>query len=92
MAKGSIVNKKYQPSEDLAEFLGSGRPVKRGDVIKKVWDYASRHDLKTQKKYKTKNGMRNMGAIDPDEDLEPILGRKIVAAPEIMKLVSQHLD
>lgn len=83
----SIVNKKYYPSEDLEEFLDSGAKVTRGEVIKAIWEYADDEGLKTQKKYKG----RNMGAVKSDSVLRPIIGSGVVAAPEIMKRISDHL-
>lgn len=81
------VDKKYYPSEELEEFLGSGKKITRGQLIKEIWAYATDNDLKTTKKYKN----RNMGAIKSDSELAPIIGRGTISAPEIMKNIGVHL-
>lgn len=81
------VDKKYYPSEDLEELLGSSKKVTRGAALKAIWAYAKEEGLDTTKKYKS----RNMGAIKADYLLAPIIGKGIVAAPMIMKALSDHL-
>lgn len=88
MAKGAAVKKKYYPSEDLEEILGSNKPITRGAALKAIWEYADEEGLKTQKKYKG----RNMGAIKADSVLAPVIGSGVVAAPQIMKKLGEHLD
>lgn len=87
MAKGAAVKKKYYPSEDLEDLLGSDKAITRGDALKAIWAYAKEEGLTTQKKYKG----RNMGAIKADEMLKPIIGSGVVAAPQIMKNLGDHL-
>lgn len=81
------INDKYYPSEELEEVLGSGKKVTRGEAIKGIWAYAAEEGLKTQKKYKG----RNMGAIKSDAVLKPVIGSGVVAAPQIMKAIGDHL-
>lgn len=82
-----IASRKYEPSDDLADILGSSKKVTRGAALKGIWAYADEEGLKTQKKYKG----RNMGAIKADSLLSPVIGSGVVAAPMIMKKLGEHL-
>jgi chromatin remodeling complex protein RSC6 len=89
----SIVNKKYYPSDELADFLGSSRTVTRAEVIKAIWAYAKEADLQTKKKVKIKSGTsRNMAAVKADAELQPVLGRGTFSPGEIAKAISKHLE
>jgi chromatin remodeling complex protein RSC6 len=79
--------KKYYPSDELEEFLGSGSKVTRAQVVKEVWAYASEEDLKTTKKVKG----RNMAAVKADSVLAPIIGKGVRGLGDIAKGISDHL-
>jgi chromatin remodeling complex protein RSC6 len=82
MSKGSAINKKLQPSDDLAAFIGSSRPISRGGVMKKLWDYIKENDL--QDEYDKR-------VIHPDEALATLLGKRPLTMFEMTKKISKHL-
>lgn len=85
--KKGAAQKKYEASEELASLTGK-RKATRGEFLKRVWAYADDNGLKTQKKYKG----RNCAAIELDDELKDVFGRKkVITAPEIMKGLSGHL-
>jgi upstream activation factor subunit UAF30 len=74
--------KPLQPDETIAEIIGS-KPLPRGEVTKKVWDY-----IKT-------NGLQdtaNKRMINPDDKLGRVFGgKKPVSMFDMTKLVAKHL-
>ena len=74
--------KPVQPDEDLAKIVGS-KPLPRGELTKKLWDYIKKNKLQDEKK-KTQ--------INADENLKVIFGgKKSVTMFEMTKHVSGHV-
>ena len=74
--------KPVQPDEMLAKVVGS-KPVPRGELTKKLWDYIKKNKLQDAKK-------RTM--INADDALKVIFGgKKQVSMFEMTKLVSGHI-
>lgn len=74
-------HKTVQPSEELAAVIGD-KPMKRTDVVSKLWDYIKSHKLQN-----ADDGRQ----IDADDKLAKVFGKKSVTMFEMNKLVSQHL-
>lgn len=78
MAKG--INKKYETSEELADFLGHTKAVKRPEVTKAVWAYAKQNDLQDGQ------------YIEIDHELSFLTNKKrIHGIKDLQKLISPHL-
>lgn len=75
----SVVNKKYELSDDMADFMRADRTT-RGEIMKKTWAYARKHDLKDER-----------GFIHPDDVLSVLYGRKPFNSPMLMKAISKHI-
>lgn len=74
--------KPVQPDEILAKVVGE-KPIPRGELTKKLWDYIKKHKLQDEKK-KT--------LINADENLKAVFGgKKQVTMFEMTKLVSAHV-
>lgn len=74
--------KPVQPDEVLSAVIGS-KPVSRGELTKKLWDYIKKNKLQDEKK-------RTM--INADDLLKVVFnGKKTVSMFEMTKLVSAHL-
>jgi upstream activation factor subunit UAF30 len=74
--------KPVQPDEVLAVIVGS-KPLARGPLTKKVWDYIKKHDLQDKK---------NKRNINADDALKAVFGgKKQVTMFEMTKLVSKHV-
>ena len=74
--------KPVQPDDDLAKVVGS-KPLPRGELTKKLWEYIKKNKLQDEKK-KTQ--------INADENLKVIFGGKAqVTMFEMTKLVSGHV-
>ena len=74
--------KPVQPDEMLAKVVGS-KPLPRGELTKKLWDYIKKNKLQDAKK-------RTM--INADDALKVIFGgKKQVSMFEMTKLVSGHI-
>ncbi len=74
--------KPVQPDEVLAKVVGS-KPVPRGELTKKLWDYIKKNGLQDAKK-KTQ--------INADDNLKAVFGgKKSVTMFEMTKLVSGHI-
>jgi upstream activation factor subunit UAF30 len=75
--------KELQPSEDLAQVIGS-KPIPRTEVVKKLWAYIRKNNLQDAKE-------RRM--INADDKLRPVFGgKKQVSMFEMTKLVNKHLS
>ncbi len=75
--------KPVQPDEVLAKIVGS-KPVTRGELTKKVWDYIKKNKLQDAKK-KT--------LINADDALKAVFGgKKQVTMFEMTKHVSGHVS
>ncbi|MEI7864687.1 MAG: SWIB/MDM2 domain-containing protein [Chthoniobacterales bacterium] len=74
--------KPVQPSAALSAVVGS-KPLSRGQLTKKLWDYIKKNGLQDKVK-------RTM--IHADDNLKPIFGgKKVVSMFEMTKLVSKHV-
>jgi len=74
--------KPVQPDDALAKIVGS-KPLPRGELTKKLWDYIKKNKLQDEKK-KTQ--------INADENLKVVFGGKAqVTMFEMTKLVSGHV-
>ncbi len=74
--------KPVQPDEALSAVVGS-KPIPRGELTKKLWDYIKKHKLQDQK---------NKRNINADDALKVVFnGKKQVSMFEMTKLVSGHI-
>jgi upstream activation factor subunit UAF30 len=74
--------KPVQPDEALSKIVGS-KPVPRGELTKKLWDYIKKNKLQDEKK---------RTQINADEALKVVFnGKKSVTMFEMTKLVSGHV-
>ena len=74
--------KPVQPDEALSKVVGS-KPLPRGEMTKKLWDYIKKNKLQDAKK-KTQ--------INADDALKVVFnGKKSVTMFEMTKLVSGHV-
>ena len=74
--------KPVQPDDALAKIVGS-KPIPRGELTKKLWDYIKKNGCQDKKK-------RTM--INADDSLKPVFnGKSQVSMFEMTKLVSGHL-
>jgi len=74
--------KPIQPDEVLSVIVGS-KPLPRGQMTKKLWDYIKKNNLQDPKK-------RTM--INADPALKAVFGgKKQVSMFEMTKLVSAHV-
>jgi len=74
--------KPVQPDDLLAAVVGS-KPIPRGELTKKLWDYIKKHKLQDAKK---------RTQINADDALKAIFGgKKSVSMFEMTKLVSGHI-
>jgi upstream activation factor subunit UAF30 len=75
--------KPIQPDAVLAAVIGS-KPVPRGQMTKKLWDYIKKNGLQDAKK-------RTL--INADDKLKAVFGgKKQVSMFEMTKLVSKHVS
>lgn len=74
-------HKTVQPSDELGAIVGT-TPLKRTEVVSKMWEYIKKHDLQ--------NG-KDKRQIDADAALEKVFGKKQVSMFEMNKLISPHL-
>jgi chromatin remodeling complex protein RSC6 len=78
----SALMKPVQPDEALSAIVGS-KPIPRGELTKKLWDYIKKNNLQDPKK-KTN--------INADDALKVVFnGKKTVTMFEMTKLVSGHV-
>jgi len=74
--------KPVQPDEVLAKVVGS-KPLPRGELTKKIWDYIKKNKLQDEKK---------RTQINADDALKAIFGgKKSVTMFELTKHVSTHI-
>ena len=74
-------HKTLQPSPELGAVVGKD-PLKRTEVVSKIWTYIKDKDLQNPK---------DRREILADEQLEKVFGKKKVSMFEIPKLLNQHL-
>ena len=74
--------KPVQPDDTLAAVVGS-KPLPRGQLTKKLWDYIKKNKLQDAKKRTN---------INADDALRAVFGgKKQVTMFEMTKLVSKHI-
>jgi chromatin remodeling complex protein RSC6 len=74
--------KPVQPDDALAKIVGS-KPLPRGELTKKLWDYIKKNKLQDEKK---------RTQINADDALKVIFGgKKSVTMFEMTKHVSSHI-
>jgi chromatin remodeling complex protein RSC6 len=74
--------KPVQPDTALSAIVGS-KPIPRGELTKKLWDYIKKNKLQDAKK---------RTQINADDALKVVFGgKKQVSMFEMTKLVSQHV-
>lgn len=74
-------HKTLQPSPELGAVVGND-PLKRTEVVSKVWTYIKAKDLQNPK---------DKREILADEPLQKVFGKKAVSMFEIPKFLNQHL-
>ena len=75
--------KPLQPDTALSQVIGS-KPLARGQVMKKLWEYIKKHNLQDSK---------NRRNVNADEKLKAVFnGKKQVSMFEMTKLVSKRLS
>jgi chromatin remodeling complex protein RSC6 len=79
--KPNALQQPLQPSEELAAVVGS-RPLSRGEMVSKVWDYIRSHNLQNPE---------NRREILADDKLKKVFGRDKVTMFEMNKHLAQHL-
>ena len=78
----NALQKRLQPSEDLAVIVGS-EPLARGEVVSKVWEYIRQNSLQNP---------ANKQEILADEPLKKIFGKDKATMFEMNKFFSKHLS
>ncbi|WP_102957732.1 SWIB/MDM2 domain-containing protein [Mangrovicella endophytica] len=81
-AKPDAVHKLVQPSEQLAAVVGS-KPLARGEVISRMWDYIKKNKLQDP---------QDGREINADDKLQAIFGKKKATMFEMNKYISNHLS
>ncbi len=74
-------HKTVQPSAELGAIVGTA-PLKRTEVVSKVWEYIKKHNLQNA---------ADKRQIDADAALEKVFGKKQVSMFEMNKHLSAHL-
>ncbi|WP_419825980.1 SWIB/MDM2 domain-containing protein [Sphingomonas sp.] len=74
-------HKTVQPSKELAAVVGD-EPLKRTEVVSKVWDYIRKHELQNPK---------DKRQILADATLKKVVGKDEVSMFELNKHLSAHL-
>lgn len=75
-------NRLLTPSKELAAIVGE-RPLKRMDVVKKLWEYIHKHGLQDPIKKRT---------IHSDERLLKVMGKRKVDIFDMTSKLSKHLS
>ena len=78
---GSAFMKPMQPSEHLAQIVGS-EPLPRSEVTKKVWEHIKKNKLQNP---------ANKREILADAKLEPVFGSKKLDMFQMTKAINSHL-
>ena len=79
--KANALQKPLMPSEELAAVVGS-RPLSRGQVVSKMWEYIRSHNLQNPE---------NRREILADDRLRKVFGKDKVTMFEMNKHLTQHL-
>ena len=79
--RGNALQKPLQPSEELAAVIGS-RPLPRGQVVSKMWEYIRSHNLQNPE---------DRREILADDKLTKVFGKDKVTMFEMNKHLTRHL-
>src|SRR5437868_5490259 len=79
--KANALQKPLTPSEELAAVVGS-RPLSRGQVVSKLWEYIRSHNLQNPE---------DRREILADDRLRKVFGKDKVTMFEMNKDLTQHL-
>jgi len=79
--KNSAFMKPMQPSEQLAQIVGS-EPLPRSEVTKKVWAHIKKNKLQNPE---------NKREIIADDKLQPVFGGKKLDMFQMTKAINKHL-
>ena len=79
--KPNALQKPLQPTDELAAIVGS-KPIPRGEVVSKVWDYIRKNSLQNPE---------NKREILADDTLKKVFGKDKVTMFEMNKHLSNHL-
>jgi chromatin remodeling complex protein RSC6 len=79
--KPNALQKPLQPTEELAAIVGS-KPIPRGEVVSKVWDYIRKNSLQNPE---------NKREILADDKLKKVFGKDKATMFEMNKYLAQHL-
>jgi chromatin remodeling complex protein RSC6 len=80
-SKPNALQQPLQPSEQLAEVVGSA-PLARGEVVSKVWEYIKAKNLQNP---------QDKREILADETLKKVFGKDKVTMFEMNKHLAAHL-
>jgi chromatin remodeling complex protein RSC6 len=75
------LSKPLQPSAELGAVVGD-KPISRGDVVSKVWEYIKKNNLQNPE---------NKREILADDKLKKVFGKDKVTMFEMNKHFSNHL-
>ncbi|MFH6785569.1 MULTISPECIES: SWIB/MDM2 domain-containing protein [Methylobacterium] len=79
--KPNALQKPLQPTPELGAIVGD-KPIPRGEVVSKVWDYIRKHSLQNPE---------NKREILADENLRKVFGKDKATMFEMNKYLAQHL-
>ncbi|TNC07503.1 hypothetical protein FF100_32270 [Methylobacterium terricola] len=79
--KPNALQKPLQPTPELGAIVGD-KPIPRGEVVSKVWDYIRKHSLQNPE---------NKREILADENLKKVFGKDKATMFEMNKYLAQHL-
>ncbi len=79
--KPNALQKPLQPTPELSAIVGD-KPIPRGEVVSKVWEYIRKHSLQNPE---------NKREILADDTLKPIFGADKVTMFEMNKHIAKHV-
>ncbi|MGY2051600.1 SWIB/MDM2 domain-containing protein [Methylobacterium sp. JK268] len=79
--KPNALQKPLQPSAELGAIVGT-KPIPRGEVVSKVWEYIRKHSLQNPE---------NKREILADDKLKKVFGKDKATMFEMNKYLAQHL-
>ncbi|TGE02393.1 SWIB/MDM2 domain-containing protein [Methylobacterium nonmethylotrophicum] len=79
--KPNALQKPLQPTPELGAIVGD-KPIPRGEVVSKVWDYIRKHSLQNPE---------NKREILADDKLKKVFGKDKATMFEMNKYLAQHL-
>ncbi|AWN48681.1 hypothetical protein DK419_21905 [Methylobacterium terrae] len=79
--KPNALQKPLQPTPELSAIVGD-KPIPRGEVVSKVWEYIRKHSLQNPE---------NKREILADDKLKKVFGKDKATMFEMNKYLAQHL-